>query len=73
MLTKIINKLYEIIHEQPICQEEECLLYIVGAVFVGLIGFLIIVIIIRIMDPMYYIKKIDLKKKKDIIEKEKNK
>ena len=67
------SPLFEIYHEQPICREETCWLLIIGAVFIGLIGFCLIAIIVRILYPLYKIKKIDLKEKKDIIDKKKNK
>ena len=64
------STLYEIYHEQPIWREENYL-SIIGAVFGGLIAFFLIVVIIRILYPLYHIKKIKLGEEKERIDKRK--
>jgi len=61
------STLYEIYHEQPFLLEENYLL-IIGLAFGGLIAFFMIVVIIRVLYPLYHIKKIKLKEEKERID-----
>lgn len=61
------STLYEIYHEQPFLREENYLL-IIGLAFGGLIAFFMIVVIIRVLYPLYHIKKIKLKEEKERID-----
>jgi len=61
------STLYEIYHEQPFLREENYLL-IIGLAFGGLIAFFLIVVIIRVLYPLYHIKKIKLKEEKERID-----
>lgn len=61
------SKVFEIYHQQSFCWEQDWLLVVVG-VFAGLIALGIIVVIIRILYPLYHIKKIKLKEEKERID-----
>ncbi len=56
---------YEIYHEQPFCRDEICLLFLIGAIFAGLIAFCLIAVSIRILYPLYLIKKTKLRDEKE--------
>ena len=58
------STLYGIFHKQPWCQEGECVLYLLVAVFIVLIALGIIAVIIRILYPSYRIKKIKLREER---------
>jgi len=65
------STVFEIFHQQSFCWEQNWLLVVVG-VFAGLIALGIIVVIIRILYPLYHIKKIKLKEEKDRVDKRKS-
>jgi hypothetical protein len=59
---------YGIFNEQPICQGSWCVIIILGAIFGALIAVGIIAVIIRILYPLYRIKKVKLKEERKRID-----
>ena len=56
------STLYGIYHKQPICQDEICWILAIAIIFAVLISIGIIAFIIRILYPLYYKKKNELRK-----------